>query len=102
METAMGRNDQRTAFLDNVKIMQTLNQLERRAVADALVPQRYNENDMIIRQGDPGTGFYIVKSGRVRCSRQASESSPPETLCELGVGEYFGEVSLLTNRPRQA
>ena len=102
METATAKNSSRSAFLNNVKIMETLNDMERRTIADAMVSQQFNAGDIIIRQGDPGTGFYIVGTGTVACSRQASESSPPEELCRLSAGEYFGEIALLTDRPRQA
>ena len=102
METASAKNSTRSEFLRQVKIMETLSDMERRAIADALVSQQFNAGDIIIRQGDPGTGFYIVGSGSVACSRQASESSPPEELCKLAPGEYFGEIALLTDRPRQA
>ena len=102
METASAKNSSRFAFLKQVKIMETLNDMERRTIADAMVSQQFNAGDIIIRQGDPGTGFYIVGSGVVACSRQASESSPPEELCRLSSGEYFGEIALLTDRPRQA
>ena len=102
METATAKNSTRSEFLQQVKIMETLSDMERRTIADALVAQQFNAGDIIIRQGDPGTGFYIVGSGSVTCSRQASESSPPEELCKLASGEYFGEIALLTDRPRQA
>lgn len=102
METASAKNSSRASFLNQVKIMETLNDMERRTIADAMISQQFNAGDIIIRQGDPGTGFYIVGSGTVACSRQASESSPPEELCRLSTGEYFGEIALLTDRPRQA
>jgi len=102
METAASKNSTRSEFLGQVKIMETLSDMERRTIADALVAQQFNAGDIIIRQGDPGTGFYIIGSGSVTCSRQLSESSPPEELCKLAKGEYFGEIALLTDRPRQA
>ena len=57
METAASKNSTRSEFLGQVKIMETLSDMERRTIADALVAQQFNAGDIIIRQGDPGTGF---------------------------------------------
>ncbi len=62
------------------------------------------DGDYIIEQGDKGDAFYLIVSGRVKCTKSASgESKEGETLLmELGEGSYFGEVALLLNEPRQA
>jgi CRP/FNR family cyclic AMP-dependent transcriptional regulator len=51
---------------------------------------------VIVRQGEIGTGFYIVDSGAVRVVRDG------ETIARLGPGEFFGELSVLDGRPRVA
>jgi CRP-like cAMP-binding protein len=51
---------------------------------------------LIARQGEIGTGFYIVVSGAVRVVRDG------ETLAQLGPGDFFGELSVLDGRPRIA
>ena len=88
LETAMSKNSERAEFLRKVKIMETVNDMERKVIEDAMTMETYVAGQMIIRQGDPGTAFYIVASGSVACTMQASESSPPEELCRLSEGEY--------------
>jgi CRP/FNR family cyclic AMP-dependent transcriptional regulator len=51
---------------------------------------------VIARQGEIGTGFFIVASGSVRVVRDG------ETLADLGPGEFFGELSVLDGKPRNA
>ncbi len=51
---------------------------------------------VIVRQGEIGTGFFIVASGSVRVVRDG------ETLADLGPGEFFGELSVLDGKPRNA
>ena len=51
---------------------------------------------VIARQGEIGTGFFIVVSGAVRVVRGG------ETLAQLGPGDFFGELSVLDGRPRVA
>lgn len=58
-------------------------------------------NTFLFRQGDPGDKFYIIKSGRVRVFRRDDEGLDVE-LSEMGPGEGFGEMALLTGQPRSA
>jgi cAMP-binding proteins - catabolite gene activator and regulatory subunit of cAMP-dependent protein kinases len=51
---------------------------------------------VIARQGEIGTGFFIVVSGAVRVVRDG------ETIAQLGAGDFFGELSVLDGRPRIA
>lgn len=50
----------------------------------------------IVRQGQVGTGFYLLASGRVRVIRGG------EVLARLGPGEFFGELSVIHQTPRTA
>src|SRR4029079_8149878 len=50
----------------------------------------------VVRQGEVGTGFYLVVSGGVRVVRDG------EVLARLGPGEFFGELSVLDGQPRIA
>ena len=60
----------------------------------------FEANERIITKGEPGNVFYIVKSGKVRCS-DAGDNTALEDLV-LGEGDYFGERALMTNEPRAA
>jgi CRP-like cAMP-binding protein len=54
------------------------------------------DGEIIIRQGEPGERFYVVRSGAVRIERGGQE------LARLGPGEAFGEIALLLDVPRTA
>ncbi len=56
---------------------------------------------IIFRQGDPGDGYYIVQSGKVRVFREDADGLETE-LSVLGAGESFGEMALLTGEVRSA
>jgi len=56
---------------------------------------------IIFRQGDQGDKMYIIRYGRVRAFR-ADEGGVETDLAELGPGDSFGEIPLLTGRPRAA
>jgi ATP-binding cassette subfamily B protein len=54
----------------------------------------------IIRQGDPGDAFYLIASGRV--SVWVNKGSHRVRVIGLRSDEYFGEMALISNEPRNA
>jgi CRP-like cAMP-binding protein len=65
-------------------------------IADRAVELETPRDGVILRQGEIGTGFYIVVDGVVRVVRDG------ETIAQLGPGEFFGELSVLDRLPRNA
>jgi CRP/FNR family transcriptional regulator, cyclic AMP receptor protein len=65
-------------------------------IADRTVEADYAPGGVIVREGEIGTGFFVVVSGAVRVVRDG------ETVIRLGPGEFFGELSVLDRRPRNA
>lgn len=54
----------------------------------------------IIRQGDSWDSFYVIISGRV--SVKIKKGAKVKKVDELRNGEFFGEMALLTQQPRNA
>lgn len=57
--------------------------------------------DTIIKQGDDGDFYYIIKTGKCKVTR-ASKSGTELTLATLGDGDAFGEEALLSEAKRNA
>jgi len=68
--------------------------LER--IADRITEVEVPANRVIARQGEIGTGFFIIASGAVTVIRDG------DTLATLGPGDFFGELSVLDGKPRNA
>ena len=64
------------------------------------VPVRTGQ--IIIRQGDRGDYFYIIKSGRYRVVHKPADNAPSVALADLAPGDCFGEEALLSSAPRNA
>lgn len=58
-------------------------------------------NETIIKQGDEGDYYYIIKSGKCKVSR-ASKTGSELTLAQLSDGDAFGEEALLSEARRNA
>jgi len=65
-------------------------------LADAAAAVDFPPGHVIARQGDIGTGFFVIVHGLVRVVRDG------EIVARLGPGEFFGELSVLDRMPRNA
>lgn len=65
-------------------------------LADVATSVDFPAGHVIARQGEIGTGFFVVISGTVRVVRDG------ELVARLGAGEFFGELSILDRMPRNA
>ena len=66
------------------------------ALAKVATEIEFTAGHVIARQGEIGTGFFVVVAGRVRVARDGA------VLAHLGPGDFFGELSVLDGRPRNA
>jgi Cyclic nucleotide-binding domain len=55
---------------------------------------------VIFRQGTEGDCAYFIRSGEVEVTRQ--ENGAERLVAKLAKGEYFGEMALISNAPRNA
>jgi CRP-like cAMP-binding protein len=61
-----------------------------------------NKGDVIIRQGDEGDYFYIIREGKCSVTRRASNEGWEVPLAELTNGDCFGEEALVSDARRNA
>jgi cAMP-dependent protein kinase regulator len=57
------------------------------------------EGATLFREGDPGRSLYVIAEGSVRV---IVDRPKPAEIAKLDAGEFFGEIALLTERPRTA
>ena len=82
--------------LGRMPLFARLGDRELLRVMQAVEVRSYDDNTVVIREGDKGDELFIVLSGRVNVSRGG------ETLTRLGAGEHFGEMALIRAVPRSA
>ncbi|HUP01122.1 MAG TPA: redoxin domain-containing protein [Gemmatimonadota bacterium] len=78
--------------------------LTKKALAEAsnrLETVKYKAGDVVIRQGDEPDRFYIIVGGEVHVVRHTAGGGFIR-LAELGPGEIFGEIGILTEMRRTA
>jgi monovalent cation:H+ antiporter, CPA1 family len=82
-------------LIERLDLLSGLDERQLNRVARLLRPRFTVPNERIIRKGDRGDAVFFIVSGAV-------EVALPAGPVRLGSGEFFGEMALLSGRPRQA
>ena len=89
------------AAISGVPFLALLPDLLRPLVIELLEPRSYEFGQVIIQQGAPADGLYVLASGSARVV-MTGEDGAEATLSHLGPGDTFGESALLDDSPRSA
>jgi CRP/FNR family transcriptional regulator, cyclic AMP receptor protein len=87
--------------LAKVPLFTDLGRRELQRLAATCVERDYSAGSVLVRQGQPGVGLFIVVSGHARVGQEDAHGDIRE-LALLGPGDVFGELSLLDDLPRSA
>ncbi|KAM4821225.1 cAMP-dependent protein kinase type II-alpha regulatory subunit [Thomomys bottae] len=96
------------SFIESVPLLKSLEVSERMKIVDVIGEKIYKDGERIIAQGDKADSFYIIESGEVsiliksktKTSKDAGSQEVEIARCHKG--QYFGELALVTNKPRAA
>lgn len=80
----------------NAPLFAQLSKKDIKQLCAALTERQIPAGTVIIEQGTPGVGFFVIASG------SANVSVRGETIQSLGPGDHFGEVALIDDGPRMA
>lgn len=92
---------QTTDFLATVSLFRGLDRSELAAFAAVTRERGYPRGSVIVFEDDPGDALFIVREGRVKVVL-IGEDGREVILGILGVGDHFGELSLIDGQPRSA
>jgi CRP/FNR family transcriptional regulator len=67
-------------------------------IVNIAVEKKFKRGEPIFFEGDPGTGFYMVATGKVKIFK-TSFSGKEQILHIFGAGEPFGEVPVFHGQP---
>jgi CRP/FNR family transcriptional regulator, cyclic AMP receptor protein len=88
-------------FLASVPLFSGLDRTELQKFAELTREKFYPKGSVILFENDPGDSLLVVRSGRVKVVL-IGEDGREVILAVLGVGQHFGELSLIDEQPRSA
>jgi CRP/FNR family cyclic AMP-dependent transcriptional regulator len=88
--------DGKSELLAGVRLFEDVGAEGIAQIAAVAVQVEFPAGHVIARQGEVGTGFFVIVDGAVRVVRGG------ETVVTLGPGDFFGELSVIDGRPRIA
>lgn len=88
-------------FLLNLPGSQAIRALFVRPLTMMQNERLYKKGEFIFHQGDTGKHFYLIKKGKVGVFKEMEEGRM-QKISELGQGEIFGEMALVSDLPRSA
>lgn len=91
--------------IDNIRYSLAFRRLPLECVVEAFKRMKtinVKKGEEIIRQGEVGNTFYLIKSGRAEVWVLEEFEDAPEKMRELGKNDSFGEYALLADKPRSA
>jgi CRP/FNR family cyclic AMP-dependent transcriptional regulator len=89
-------HDRRAELLAGCPLFRGIDAAGLAVLAERATSVEFPAGHVIARQGEIGTGFFVVVTGQVRVVRDG------EMVAQLGPGEFFGELSVLDRMPRNA
>lgn len=79
----------------------SLSQEEMAAVVQGLDLQTYEPGDIIVSEGEPGDSMFVIASGSVKIFVKTAAGGNMKVR-DLYEGDFFGEIALLSGKPRSA
>jgi CRP/FNR family transcriptional regulator, cyclic AMP receptor protein len=89
-------HDRRTELLGGCPLFGGVDRSDLAAIGERAIEVDFPADHVIARQGEIGTGLFVVIDGAVRVIRDGNE------LARLGAGDFFGEMSVIDGLPRVA
>lgn len=87
-------------LLSKIFIFSSLDPKDMDIILNAMDFKRFRKGDTVIKQNDDGNELFIVEHGRLSCSKY--QNGQYMQIRYYQPGEFFGELALLYNTPRQA
>lgn len=89
-------------ILKQIPFFATLNETDHQAIVKHIEYQLYPLNYVIFKEGDPGDKMYIIRKGHISVSKKKTGLEEVENIANMGPGDFFGEMALISNEARNA
>ncbi|MGH9812689.1 MAG: cyclic nucleotide-binding domain-containing protein, partial [Candidatus Acidiferrales bacterium] len=101
-QTAAPAAPARPHFLQRIELFSLLSPHECDAIVRRLKRRDFPPAYYVVREGQAGDSMYFITAGKCEVRKKDAATGIEFLLTELGPGACFGEMALLTSKPRTA
>lgn len=87
-------------ILQKIPLFCNLSESSHKEIIDRIIMEYYPANAIIFLEGEQGVKLYIIKSGLLKVFKHEQDREIELTI--LGQNEFFGEMALISDEPRNA
>lgn len=101
---AINSDDTQTILriLKQIPLMAELNENDHLEVIKRITLEYFPKNYFIFHENEPGNAFFIIKKGMVRIYHEDANPDREKEVAMLGDNDFFGEMALIGEKPRNA
>ncbi len=88
--------------LQKIPLFSGLNDELHREIIQQIVLMYFPEGYQLFSEGDEGDALYIIKNGEVEIFHPTEEGLPDNRVATLKDRDFFGEMALVSELPRNA
>lgn len=96
MPPVLLRADTKVELIRGLPLFELCSKRDLRRIAALAQERPLEPGTELIREGEPGTEFYVVVEGQIEVRRGTRR------VANLGAGSFVGEIALLSRSPRTA
>ncbi|KAL7872507.1 hypothetical protein SRHO_G00074900 [Serrasalmus rhombeus] len=87
------KREQLMGFLKTARTLKALNEEQLSNIIDSMEEVKFQDNEVIVREGAEGDTFYIILKGEVLVTKKVNGQQ--KVIRKMGQGEHFGELALI-------
>ena len=90
-------------ILKKIPLLAELNEEDHKEIIQHIEMQYFPAKQLIFKENDPGNAVYIIKRGVVRIFHPGQDTSAEDVeIAVLGDNDVFGEMAIISEKPRNA
>ncbi|KPP75458.1 cGMP-dependent protein kinase 1-like [Scleropages formosus] len=94
------KREQIMGFLKTARTLKDLSDVQLSKIIDSMEEVKFQDNEVIVREGTEGDTFYIILKGEVLVTKRVNGQQ--KEIRKMGKGEHFGELALIREICRTA
>uniref|UniRef100_A0A8C1CRY1 cGMP-dependent protein kinase n=1 Tax=Cyprinus carpio carpio TaxID=630221 RepID=A0A8C1CRY1_CYPCA len=94
------KREQLICFLKTSRTLKALNDVQLSKIIDSMEEVKFQNNEVIVREGAEGNTFYIILKGEVLVTKEVNGQQ--KIIRKMSEGEHFGELALIRDILRTA